>query len=157
MILDNNNINNIKPNFYKALISNQRLNTNNNYENKDTLSVSLEKKEEKENNEINDVNSIEKEKEEKSDEVKEKEENNNVTETNNGNEQEQKSNINIKGLFNSLYDEIKEIKEITTNNNANKEKDIINNKNAFLTSLNQVNNNYNYIHKIHFHIYYQSC
>ena len=146
LILDNNNINNIKPNFYKALISNQRLNTNNNYENKDTLSVSLEKKEEKENNEINDVNSLEKEKEkeEKSDEVKEKEENNNVTETNNGNEQEQKSNINIKGLFNSLYDEIKEIKEITTNNNANKEKDIINNKNAFLTSLNQVNNNYNY-------------
>ena len=147
LILDNNNnINNIKPNFYKALISNQRLNTNNNFENKDTLNVSLEKKEEKENNEINDINSIEKEKEkdEKSDEVKEKEENNNVTETNNGNEQEEKSNINIKGLFNSLYDEIKEIKEITTNNNANKEKDIINNKNAFLTSLNQVNNNYNY-------------
>ena len=143
LILETNNNNNIKPNFYKALISNQRLDTNNNYENKDTLSVSLEKKEEKENNEINDINSIEREKEEKSDKIKEKEENNNVTPTNNGNEQEEKSNINIKGLFNSLYDEIKEIKEIT-NNNANKEKEIINNKNAFLTSLNQVNNNYNY-------------
>ncbi len=143
LILETNN-NNIKPNFYKALISNQRLDTNNNYENKDTLSVSLEKKEEKENNEINDINSIEREKGEKSDEVKEKEENNNATPTNNGNEQEEKSNINIKGLFNSLYDEIKEIKEITNNNNANKEKEIINNKNAFLTSLNQVNNNYNY-------------
>ena len=142
LILETNN--NIKPNFYKALISNQRLDTNNNYENKDTLSVSLEKKEEKEINEINDINSIEREKEEKNDEVKEKEENNNATPTNYGNEQEEKSNINIKGLFNSLYDEIKEIKEITNNNNANKEKEIINNKNAFLTSLNQVNNNYNY-------------
>ena len=142
LILDNNNI---KPNFYKAMISNQRLNTNNNYDYKDTMSVSFEKREEKEkieSNEINDLNSIEKE--EKSDEVKEKEEDNIVIETNNGNEQEEKQNINIKGLFNSLYDEIKEIKEITTHNNENKEKDIINNKNAFLTSLNQVNNNYNY-------------
>ena len=144
LILDNNNI---KPNFYKAMISNQRLNTNNNYDYKDTMSVSFERKEEKEkieNNEVNDLNSIEKEKEEKSDEVKEKEEDNNVIEINNGNEQEEKQNINIKGLFSSLYDEIKEIKEITTHNNEIKEKDIINNKNAFLTSLNQVNNNYNY-------------
>jgi hypothetical protein len=144
LILDNNNI---KPNFYKAMISNQRLNTNNNYDNKDIMSVSFEKKEEKEkieSNEMNDLNSIEKEKEEKSDEVKGKEEINNVTENNNGFEQEEKQNINIKGLFNSLYDEIKEIKEVTTHNNENKEKDIINNKNAFLTSLNQVNNNYNY-------------
>jgi hypothetical protein len=111
------------------------------------MSVSFERKEEKEkieNNEVNDLNSIEKEKEEKSDEVKEKEEDNNVIEINNGNEQEEKQNINIKGLFSSLYDEIKEIKEITTHNNEIKEKDIINNKNAFLTSLNQVNNNYNY-------------
>ena len=144
LILDNNNI---KPNFYKAMISNQRLNTNNNYDNKDTMSVSFERKEEKEkieSNEMNDLNGIEKEKEEKSDDFKEKGEDNNVIETNNGNEQEEKQNINIKGLFNSLYDEIKEIKEITIHNNENKEKDIINNKNAFLTSLNQVNNNYNY-------------
>ena len=60
-------------------------------------------------------------------------------------DKDKKDDINIKILFNSLYDEIKEIKAITTKNNLNKEKENITNKNAFLTSLSNVhNNNFNY-------------
>ena len=69
-------------------------------------------------------------------------------ETNNETEKQEKEkdNINIKNLFKSLYDEIKEIKDITKNNNLNKESDNILNKNGFITSLSNVNNNYNYFY-----------
>ena len=155
-VLDNNS----KPFIYKPLLTKQRLNTNNN-EYKDTMSASFDKKEEKEkieNKEMDDANNFEKEKEEINEEDKEKEEKNNVNiignkeiinnniDNNNGNEIEEKENINIKYVFNSLYDEIKEIQDITTKNNENKENDNIKNNNAFLTSLNQVNNNYNYFY-----------
>ena len=43
--------NNKKPFLYKPLLDNQRLITYNNYENKDTMSASLEKKDEKESKE----------------------------------------------------------------------------------------------------------
>ena len=150
--------NNAKPFVYKALLTKQRINTNNN-ENKDTLNASFDNKGEKEkieNKEMDDINNIEKEIDGKSEKEMEKEENNilnlnenkdnNNTDINNGKEIEEKANININYLFNSLYDEIKEIKDITNNTNENKEKDNINNKNAFLTSLNQVNTNYNYFY-----------
>ena len=150
--------NNAKPFVYKALLTKQRINTNNN-ENKDTLNASFDNKGEKEkieNKEMDDINNIEKDIDGKSEKEIEKEENNilnlnenkdnNNTDINNGKEIEEKANININYLFNSLYDEIKEIKDITNNTNENKEKDNINNKNAFLTSLNQVNTNYNYFY-----------
>ena len=141
--------NNSKPFVYKALLTKPRMNTNNN-ENKDTISASFDKKEEKdEDKEIKDNNEI-------NNNEKDEENvylntnintnsniNDNVNKEKDGNEIENKENYNIKKLFSSLYDEIKEIKDIT-NNNTNKETDNIMNKNAFLTSLNNVNNNYNY-------------
>ena len=190
--------NNKKPFLYKPLLDNQRLITYNNYENKDTMSASLEKKDEKESKEkieekdnklnkeiinnkkekeeINkEININNKEKEEKSneisgenieyknneikevnkkeikdeikaeikqeikDEIKEE-----ITNRNNDNDVKDKEDTNIRNLFNSLYVEIKEIKDIT-NKNKIKEKEIDNNnKDAFLTSLNNINNNYNY-------------
>ena len=141
--------NNSKQFVYKALLTKPRMNTNNN-ENKDTISASFDKKEEKdEDKEIKDNNEI-------NNNEKDEENvylntnintnsniNDNLNKEKDGNEIENKENYNIKKLFSSLYDEIKEIKDIT-NNNTNKETDNIMNKNAFLTSLNNVNNNYNY-------------
>ena len=163
--------NNAKPFVYNALLTNtnQRLFTNNDGDNKEPLNISKDNNESKDNIEIkekkeekcevNEKSEIkekievnenkdnkekkviiindEKIKEENKSEIKEKE-------VNTINQNELKENINMKNLFNSLYDDIKEIKDITKNNNINKEKENINNKNAFLTSLNNINNNYNY-------------
>lgn len=162
--------NNTKPFVYKALLTNtnQRLFTNNNVEYKEPINISVDEKESKdkieiiekkeEKSEVNEKSEIkekievnenkenkekkviindEKIKEDNKSEIKEKE-------VNTINQNELKENINMKNLFNSLYDDIKEIKNITKNNNINKEKENINNKNAFLTSLNNINNNYNY-------------
>lgn len=138
----------------KKLINFQKLPSNNNKGDKDTLSLSIDKKEEienKENSENKDMDKLdsekykeqekesEKEKEEDINEVKNKEININ---DNNKDINEKNEVINIKSLFNTLYDEIKAIKDKTNNNNINK--DNINDHNAFLTSLNNINNNYNY-------------
>ena len=160
--------NKTKPFKFKGLFTNtnQRLDSNNinlnNNLNKETIIPSIEKIESKEkieakensndnkdiinnNNEKEEIKDevFEKSKEEKeikkSIEIKETEENKEKK------EKEIKEDINIKDLFNSLYDEIKEIKAITTKNNINKENENITNKNAFLTSLSNVhNNNFNY-------------
>ena len=159
--------NNKKPFVYNALLTQQRVNTNNNFENKDTMSVSIDKKEEiKESKDNKDINNEETENEENKEIHKEEvntyvntnyiNTNSNTNNENDINKQKElndndKENMNIRNLFNSLYDEIKQIKEINNNNNANKDKDKdnIRNKNAFLTSLNNVNNNYNYYYNNH--------
>ena len=150
--------NNSKPFVYKAFLTNtnQIVLTNNNVENNDPMNISIDENELKENIKDNEsiddkekveekieinknkgINEGEKIKEEKKPEIK-------AEELNKMNEKELQENINMKKLFNSLYDDIKEIKDITKNNNINKEKENINNKNSFLTSLNNINNNYNY-------------
>ena len=146
-----------------------KININNNL-NKETLISSIEKIDSKEkievkenskdnkdlinnNNEKEEIKDEHKEKSKeekeikKSIEIKEAEDNkeNKEKEKEKEKEKKEKDDINIKNLFNSLYDEIKEIKAITTRNNLNKEKENITNKNAFLTSLSNVhNNNFNY-------------
>ena len=153
---------NSKPFTYKALLTKQTtnpINNNNNDNNKKTISESLDKKEEKiksrGNQDIRELNinnnNVEKEKEDNNINVINTNTNMNTNvntniETNNETEKPEKDHMTIKNLFNSLYDEIKEIKDITKNNKLNKEEDNILNNNGFITSLsnvNNVNNNYN--------------
>ena len=165
LILDHNKT---KPFTFKGLLTttNQRLNINSNNNininaNKEITSSSVDKKESKEkienkenskDNKDNIIDNNNKEKEELKDEANEKskEEKDIIKslesiEKKENNTKKEEDDVNIKFLFNSLYDEIKEIKAITTKNNINKEKENITNKNAFLTSLNTVsNNNFNY-------------
>ena len=165
--------NKTKPFTFKGLFTNtnQRLDSNNinninNNLNKETLIPSIESRESKEkieakenskdNKDKIDVNNNKEKVEIKDEMIQKSKEENEIKTANEINEKEEdkekkekdkdkKDDINIKILFNSLYDEIKEIKAITTKNNLNKEKENITNKNAFLTSLSNVhNNNFNY-------------